>query len=45
MKAMGLLQGERTKSRKPTRLSFSARNDAFCENTGSYFNSSQRKEA
>lgn len=30
---------------KTTRLSFSARNDAFCENTGSFFNSSQRKEA
>jgi hypothetical protein len=30
---------------KNHRLSFSARNDAFCENTGSFFNSSQRKEA
>jgi hypothetical protein len=41
----GPAAGERTKSRKPTRLSFSARNSALCENTGSFFNSSQRKEA
>jgi len=34
MKAMSLLQGERTKSRNPTRLSFSARNSLSVKTQG-----------
>ncbi|WHH59780.1 hypothetical protein [Petroclostridium sp. X23] len=33
---MSLLQGKRAKSRNAIPLSFSARNSAYCENTGSF---------